>query len=87
MRVLIAEDDPALATFMRKGLEAEHYAVDIAADGDQARAMASEFDYDLLTLDLILPRDGIAILRHLRPRKPSLPILVLTAKSRVEDRV
>jgi flagellar motor switch protein FliM len=88
MRVLIAEDDPALATFVRKGLEAEHYAVDIAADGEQARAMAIEFDYDLLTLDLILPRtDGIAILRHLRPRKPSLPILVLTAKSRVEDRV
>jgi two-component system copper resistance phosphate regulon response regulator CusR len=88
MRVLIAEDDAALASFVRKGLEAEHYAVDVATDGEQARAMATEFDYDLLTLDLILPRaDGIAILRHLRPRKPSLPILVLTAKSRVEDRV
>jgi two-component system, OmpR family, copper resistance phosphate regulon response regulator CusR len=88
MRVLIVEDDAALASFVRKGLEAEHYVVDVAADGEQARAMATEFDYDLLTLDLILPRtDGIAILRHLRPRKPSLPILVLTAKSRVEDRV
>lgn len=88
MRVLIAEDDAALANFVRKGLEAEHYVVDVASDGEQVRAMATEFDYDLLTLDLILPRaDGIAILRHLRPRKPSLPILVLTAKSRVEDRV
>jgi DNA-binding response OmpR family regulator len=88
MRVLIVEDDAALASFVRKGLEAEHYVVDVAADGEQARAMATEFDYDLLTLDLILPRtDGIAILRHLRPRKPSLPILVLTAKSRAEDRV
>jgi DNA-binding response OmpR family regulator len=88
MRVLIVEDDAALASFVRKGLEAEHYVVDVAADGEQAKAMATEYDYDLLMLDLLLPRmDGIAILRHLRPRKPSLPILVLTSKSRVEDRV
>ncbi len=88
MRVLIAEDDAALASFVRKGLEAEHYAVDIAADGEQARAMATEFDYDLVILDLNLPRaDGVVILRHLRTRKPSLPIVVLTGRSRVEDRV
>jgi DNA-binding response OmpR family regulator len=88
MRVLIVEDDAALASFVRKGLDAEHYVVDVAADGEQAKAMATEYDYDLLMLDLLLPRmDGIAILRHLRPRKPSLPILVLTSKSRVEDRV
>ena len=67
MRVLIAEDDIALATFVRKGLEAEHYTVDVATDGEQARAMATEFDYDLVTLDLILPRlDGVVILRQLR---------------------
>jgi two-component system, OmpR family, copper resistance phosphate regulon response regulator CusR len=71
-----------------KGLEAEHYAVDIAADGEQARAMTAEFHYDLLVLDLNLPQaDGVVILRHLRTRKPSLPILVLTGRSRVEDRV
>jgi len=88
MRVLIAEDDIALASFVRKGLEAEHYAVDLATDGEQARAMATEFDYDLLVLDLNLPRaDGVVILRHLRTRKPSLPIVVLTGRSRVEDRV
>lgn len=88
MRVLIAEDDPALATFVRKGLEAEHYAVDVAHDGEQAKAMATELDYDLFMLDLNLPRmDGVAILRQLRPRKPSLPILVLTGRNRVEDRV
>jgi two-component system copper resistance phosphate regulon response regulator CusR len=88
MRVLIAEDDVALANFVRKGLEAEHYAVDVATDGEQAKAMATEFDYDLLILDLILPRaDGVVILRHLRTRKPSLPIVVLTGRSRVEDRV
>ena len=56
MRVLIAEDDAALASFVRKGLEAEHYAVDVTADGEQARAMAGELDYDLLMLDLNLPR-------------------------------
>lgn len=59
MRVLIAEDDVALASFVRKGLEAEHYAVDVSHDGEQARAMAGELDYDLLMLDLNLPRvDG-----------------------------
>jgi DNA-binding response OmpR family regulator len=88
MRILIAEDDDALASFVSKGLEAEHYAVDVSADGEQVRAMAAEFDYDLLVLDLILPRlDGVSILRHVRTRKPSIPILVLTGRSRVEDRV
>ncbi len=88
MRVLIAEDDVALASFVRKGLEAEHYAVDVSHDGEQTRAMAGEMDYDLLMLDLNLPGvDGIAILRHLRTRKPSMPILVLTSRTRVEDRV
>src|SRR5436305_4174590 len=88
MRVLIAEDDPALASFLRKGLEAEHYAVDVSTDGEQARAMAGELDYDLLMLDVDLPRlDAMNMVRQLRMRKPSLPILVLTNQSRVEDRV
>lgn len=88
MRVLIAEDDPALASFVKKGLEAEHYAVDVSVDGEQARSHSSEFDYDMVVLDLNLPRlDGVAILRFLRSKKPSVPILVLTGRSRVEDRV
>lgn len=88
MRMLIAEDDAALASFVRKGLEAEHYAVDVSADGEQARAMAGEFDYDMVVLDLNLPRlDGVSILRYVRTRKPSMPILVLTGRNRVEDRV
>jgi DNA-binding response OmpR family regulator len=88
MRVLIAEEDPALAAFVRKGLEAEHYAVDVSQDGEQVRAMAIEFAYDLLVLDLNLGRvDGVTILRHLRTRKPSMPMLVLTSRNRVEDRV
>jgi len=88
MRMLVAEDDTALASFVKKGLEAEHYAVDVAADGERVRAQASEFNYDLLVLDLNLPRlDGVTILRHLRTRKPSMPILILTGRSRIEDRV
>lgn len=88
MRILIAEDDGPVASFVKKGLEAEHYAVDISADGEQARAMASEFDYDLVILDLNLPRlDGVSILRNVRTRKSSMPVLILTARSRVEDRV
>ena len=88
MRMLIAEDDPALAGFVKKGLEAEHYAVDVSGDGEQVRALAGEFNYDLVVLDLNLPRlDGVSILRHLRTRKPSVPILILTGRNRVEDRV
>jgi two-component system copper resistance phosphate regulon response regulator CusR len=88
MRILIAEDDVALASFVKKGLEAEHYATDVSADGEQSRAMAGEFDYDLVVLDLNMPRlDGVTVLRYLRTKKPSMPILVLTGRTRVEDRV
>jgi DNA-binding response OmpR family regulator len=59
-----------------------------SADGEQARALASELDYDLVVLDLNLPRlDGVSILRHVRSKKPGLPILVLTARGRVDERV
>src|SRR5271168_3725110 len=88
MRILIAEDDEALAKFVRQGLEAEHYSVDVFPDGEQARAAATEFEYDLVILDLNLPKlDGVSVLRHLRSKKPSLPVLVLTQRTRVEDRV
>jgi two-component system copper resistance phosphate regulon response regulator CusR len=88
MRILIVEDDVALANFIRKGLEAEHYAVDTATEGEQGRSMALQFDYDVLVLDLNLPGiDGLTILKSVRQRKPSVPVLVLTARNRVEDRV
>ena len=88
MRILVVEDDAPLASFLRQGLEAEYYEVDIASDGDDARWMALENDYDLLVLDLNLPKmDGIAVLRVVRPKKPSMPVLVLTGRSRIEDRV
>ena len=88
MRILIAEDDEALARFVRQGLEGEHYAVDVFPDGEQARAAATEFEYDVVILDLNLPKlDGVSVLRHLRSKKPSVPVLVLTQRTRVEDRV
>src|SRR6202050_2570891 len=88
MRILIAEDDTALASFVRQGLQGEHYAVDVVEDGEQARVMGSEFDYDLVILDLNLPKlDGVSVLRHLLLKRPNLPVLVLTQRTRVEDRV
>ncbi len=88
MRILIVEDDEALAKFIGQGLEAENYLVDVVVDGEQARAAATEIEYDLVILDLNLPKvDGISVLRHLRLKKPSLPVLVLTQRTRVEERV
>jgi two-component system chemotaxis response regulator CheB len=88
MRILIAEDDEALAKFVRQGLEGENYSVDVFADGEQARAAASETEYDVVILDLNLPKlDGVSVLRQLRLKRPSLPVLVLTQRTRVEDRV
>jgi len=88
MRILVAEDDEALAAFVKKGLEAEHHAVDVSRDGEQALGLALGFDYDLVILDLMLPRlDGMVILQGIRTKKEYLPILILTARQRVEDRV
>jgi two-component system, OmpR family, copper resistance phosphate regulon response regulator CusR len=88
MRILIVEDDAALSSFIKKGLEAEHHAVDAALDGEQGLSMATGIDYDLAVLDLNLPRvDGLTVLKSVRQRKPKLPVIILTARSRVEDRV
>jgi two-component system, OmpR family, copper resistance phosphate regulon response regulator CusR len=88
MRILIAEDDEALAKFIRQGLEGQHYSVDVVPDGEQARAMAIDAPYDVVILDLNLPRlDGVTVLRQLRLKKPSLPVLILTQRTKIEDRV
>ena len=86
MRILVAEDDIGLASFIKRSLEAENYAVAVSAAGKQARAMESKGNFDLVVLDLNM-LDGVAILTFLRTRKPSMPILVLTGHNRVEDRV
>jgi two-component system, OmpR family, copper resistance phosphate regulon response regulator CusR len=88
MRILIAEDDEALAKFVRQGLESEQYTVHTVKDGEQALSSAIGCDYEAVVLDLNLPKlDGVGVLRQVRIKKPSLPILILTQRTRVEDRV
>jgi DNA-binding response OmpR family regulator len=88
MRILVVEDDKAVANFVRKGLESEQYAVDATGDGEDARSLVGEASFDLVILDLVLPKiDGLEVLKHIRSRKPSLPVLILSGRARVEDRV
>ena len=88
MRILVAEDDPPVAIFLRKSLEAEQYAVDTAADGAEAKYMAESYDYDLLILDINLPKmTGFEVLREVRQKKPHVAILILTGNNQVVDRV
>jgi len=88
MRILLAEDDPRVASFIRRGLKEEHYAVDLAADGEQALFLAQTGEYDLLILDLMLPKkSGLEVLRFLRTEKISVPVLILTAKDKPADKV
>jgi DNA-binding response OmpR family regulator len=88
MRVLIVEDDRKLAEFVVRGLRAERFAVDLAADGLEGQGLLSTYPYDLLILDLMLPRlSGSELLSSARRAHPSLPILVLTARDATEDKV
>lgn len=88
MRILVAEDDRPVASFLRKGLEAEHYATDVASNGHEALEVLESANYDLLILDLVLPGiEGFEVLKRLREGQNSLPVLILTGKSRIEDRV
>jgi two-component system copper resistance phosphate regulon response regulator CusR len=87
LRILVAEDDKPLANVVRIGLEAEHYAVDIASDGEEARSLLAEFAYDLIILDLNLqPAGNAEFLRQVRSIRTSLPVIVLTP-SNVQDRL
>jgi DNA-binding response OmpR family regulator len=88
MRLLVAESDEALGVSLRQGLEAEQYIVDVSGESAAAEELAASREYDLLILDLNLPAlDGIDVLRRLRARAANLPILVLTNKNRVDDRI
>jgi DNA-binding response OmpR family regulator len=89
MRVLVVEDDSRIASFLDKGLRAEGYAVTVAATADAADAALREHaGYDMVLLDLGLPgRDGDTVLRRLRSEGSSLPVIVLTARAEVDDRV
>jgi len=88
MRILVAEDEPAIADFIERGLNAEGYAVTVAHDGAGALALALAEDFALVILDRMLPEcDGIELLERLRPVKPGLPVIMLTAKTGIDDRV
>jgi two-component system copper resistance phosphate regulon response regulator CusR len=88
MRILVVEDDRKVANFIQSGLEQEGYAVDVLYDGNGAGEQAAVVDYDAVVLDVMLPgRSGFQVLRDLRARKPSLPVLILTAKDSIEERV
>lgn len=88
MRILVVEDERRIATFLRRGLEEEHYAVDVAYDGEEALDLVAVASYDLVVLDVLLPKkDGIQVCRDLRAQGNGVPILMLTARDAVEDRV
>lgn len=86
MRLLVIEDDPKIASFIRRGLVQEYYAVDTASDGEEGAALAEDPAYDLIILDLILPKlTGMQVLRRIREKRKHLPVLMLTAKDSVDD--
>ena len=88
MRILVVEDDPRLGPSLKKGLEQNHYAVDLVADGEEAISMGLSAPYDLIILDVLLPRlNGFEVCRQLRDHKRIMPILLLTALGEVDHRV
>src|SRR5438874_542736 len=88
VRILLVEDDLDLAQFIRKGLKEEQYAVDFAADGEEGLALATGNPYDLLILDIMLPKlDGLTLCRRVRAKGNVTPVLLLTARNTVEAKV
>jgi two-component system OmpR family response regulator len=88
MRVLVIEDDASIASFLSAGLRAEGFAVDVAADGHEGLAKAASSEYDVAIVDVMLPgRDGLSLVGELRRSGHKLPVLLLTARRSVEDRV
>lgn len=88
MKILVIEDEKKVASFIKKGLEEEYYTVDTAHNGKDGYELALEGEYDLIVLDLMLPfKDGISITKDLRANKIVTPILLLTAKDKIQDKV
>lgn len=88
MRILVVEDDPRLGPSLKKGLEGSHYAVDLIADGADALDMGLVVDYDLIVLDVLLPRlNGFEVCKQLRAQRRAMPVLMLTAMGEVDNRV
>lgn len=88
MRILVVEDEHRIANSIKKGFEQEGYAVDVAYDGEAGYDLAATEEYDIMVLDLMLPlMDGIAMTKELRKNKVHTPILILTAKGQIQDKV
>ena len=88
MKVLVVEDEKKIAAFIRKGLEAQGFVVDHCHHGDDAYLLATTQPFDALVLDIMLPgRDGLSILRNLRERGHSVPVILLTARSELNERL
>jgi heavy metal response regulator len=88
VRILLVEDEPNAALMLAKGLREQTYAVDVTGDGEAALEQAYLNDYDLIILDVMLPgKDGIAVCRQLRDSGSSVPVIMLTARDTVEDRI
>ncbi len=88
MRVLVVEDDPKIASFIAGGLKQSGFAIDRAADGEVALDLAAAITYDAAVVDLMLPKlDGLSLIRRLRQQKIHVPVLILSARAKVDDRV
>ena len=88
MRILLVEDEKKMAGFIERGLRQESYAIDVAHDGSRGIYLAENHPYDLVILDIMLPdKDGISLCKEIRNKKGDMPILLLTAKSAVQDKV
>jgi two-component system copper resistance phosphate regulon response regulator CusR len=88
VRILVVEDEPAIADFVQRGLQAEGHQVEIAVDGPSGQERALAAEVDLVVLDRMLPgRDGLQVLRAVRAERPALPVILLTARAEIADRV
>ena len=88
MRILLVEDEKKMASFIERGLKEEHYAVDVAQDGETGIFFAENNLYDLIILDIMLPsKDGLSICKEIRSKMMDVPILLLTARGSVKDKV
>jgi two-component system copper resistance phosphate regulon response regulator CusR len=88
MRILLVEDERKVSAFVARGLTAERFAVDVVADGAEGLELATTYSYDLVILDLMLPKmDGSEVLRRLRTQNVNVPVLILTARDAVTDKV
>lgn len=88
MKILVIEDDPTVGRFVKRGLEEQRYSVDLVTDGDEGERLAASQPYDLVILDLRLPRrSGLEVLRNLRARGYERPVIVLTAQDAVDAKV